>query len=256
MFRFFVIGLRDRILGSKLGMIWIVLNPILMLSIFTYVFGFVLKSKLPGSEKSLSYVIWLISGYGPWLAISESIVSGTSSITSNSSIIKNISFKTEILPLSYSLMGSIPLVIGLIYVIILLFFESAFTEQLYFLPIMLVSILPVIVCQFFLSAGICFFLSSLNVFIRDVALFLPNLLIILLFATPIFYPITALPPLVQQIMWANPFFLISEGYREVILNHSFLSIGKFSYLFFISIVIFYFGLKFFRQLKSYFDSRV
>ncbi len=69
----------------------------IMLGIFTFVFGYVFKSKLPGAETSLSYVIWLISGYGPWLAISDGISSGTSAITGNSGLVKNLSFKTELL---------------------------------------------------------------------------------------------------------------------------------------------------------------
>jgi lipopolysaccharide transport system permease protein len=50
-------NIRDRYLGSSLGILWAIVNPIFMLSIFTYVFGFVLKIKLPGSETTLDYVI-------------------------------------------------------------------------------------------------------------------------------------------------------------------------------------------------------
>src|SRR5262249_28114606 len=86
---FFRMNLRDRYLGSRLGSIWAVANPILMLSIFTFMFGYVYKAKLPGADTTLTYVAWLISGYGPWLALSESIQSSAQSVVNGTSIVKN-----------------------------------------------------------------------------------------------------------------------------------------------------------------------
>ena len=80
---FFRMLLRDKVLGSSLGMIWAVANPLLMLGIFTFVFGFVFKSRLPGAESSLGFVIWLVSGYGPWLAISEGLNACTAAVVGN-----------------------------------------------------------------------------------------------------------------------------------------------------------------------------
>ena len=85
--------LRDRFLGSALGLVWAVANPLLMLGIFTFVFGFVFHSRLPGASTSMSFVLWLISGYAPWLAISEGLSNSALSVAGNSSIIKNLAFK-------------------------------------------------------------------------------------------------------------------------------------------------------------------
>ncbi len=74
---------RDRFIGSSLGVIWAIASPVFLLGIFTFVFGFVFRAKLPGAETSLSYVIWLISGYGPWLSISEGISSSAGVIIAN-----------------------------------------------------------------------------------------------------------------------------------------------------------------------------
>ena len=64
-------SLSDRFLGSTFGAAWAILSPLLLLGIFTFVFTFVFPSRLPGREGTLPFVIWLISGYGPWLAVSE-----------------------------------------------------------------------------------------------------------------------------------------------------------------------------------------
>ena len=109
-----------RFLGSALGIVWAAANPVLMLGIFTFVFGVVFKSKLPGAETSLSYVIWLISGYGPWLAIAEGLSTGTSAVVANSNLVKNLKFKTEILPIAGALTGIIPLLVAILYLMALL----------------------------------------------------------------------------------------------------------------------------------------
>src|SRR5262245_44329113 len=91
----FYMTLVDRFLGSSLGLLWAMLSPLLLMGIFTFVFTVVFPARLPGREGALPYVIWLISGYGPWLAISEGLSSATSSVVVNAGIVKNIAFKSE-----------------------------------------------------------------------------------------------------------------------------------------------------------------
>ena len=121
---------RDRFIGSSLGIVWAVVSPILMLGIFTFVFGFVFRSKLPGAETSLSYVIWLISGYGPWLSITESILSAAGSIIGGAQLIKNIKMKSELLAIASVAMGVVPLIVSLVYLTVLMFAEG---RPIYFL---------------------------------------------------------------------------------------------------------------------------
>ena len=62
MWVFFRMNVRDKYLGSSLGVVWTVANPVLMLTLFTFVFGYLLKVRMPGAEGGLSYAAWLISG--------------------------------------------------------------------------------------------------------------------------------------------------------------------------------------------------
>src|SRR5581483_10894559 len=73
-------ALRDRFLGSAIGRAWAVVNPLLLMLIFAYVFTFIFRSRLPGSDSGLDYITWLFSGYGPWLAISEGILAATGAV--------------------------------------------------------------------------------------------------------------------------------------------------------------------------------
>src|SRR5262245_45619348 len=111
--------LGDRYLGSAIGLAWAVLSPLLLMGIFTFVFTVVFPSRLPGREGSLPFVIWLLSGYGPWLAISEGLSSATSSVVGNAGVVKNIAFKSELLPLVGALMGIVPLLVALAIILIL-----------------------------------------------------------------------------------------------------------------------------------------
>ena len=67
-------NIRDKYLGTTLGGFWGVAQPLLMLAVYTFVFGFVFKARLPGADTTFAYAIWLISGYGPWMSIAEGTI--------------------------------------------------------------------------------------------------------------------------------------------------------------------------------------
>jgi lipopolysaccharide transport system permease protein len=243
-------SLTDRFLGSALGLIWAILSPLMLLGIFCFVFSYVFPGRLPGREGTLPFLIWLISGYGPWLSISEGLSSATTSVVGNAGIVKNIAFKSELLPISGALMGLVPLVVAFVLAVALSL--GAGTT-----PRAALLILPVvIVLHFMFISGLGLFLSALNVFVRDTALALPNVLTIILFASPIFYAITSYPEPVRRVLRYNPFYVISECYRAPILDGALPSLWLMIYLAIVSTIVFVAGLWWFRRLKSFFDTRL
>lgn len=245
---FLKIMIRDRFLGSLLGIAWSIVTPLLMLGIFTFVFGFVFKSKLPGAETSLAYVIWLISGYGPWLAISEGIMASTVSVTGNAQLVKNLTFKTELLPLAGSLTGIVPLLVATAYLVVLLAAEGRWPQPAW------AMLVPIILCQFALVAGIGLLLAALNVLVRDIAFVMPNVLLVVMFASPIFYPIDAYPAILREAMQFNPFYVIAESYRRPLLLGEVAPSWMLPYLATVAGLVFLAGLKTFRLLRRHFDS--
>lgn len=247
-FNLFVMNFRDRYLGSSLGSFWAIANPLFMLALYTFVFGYVLKVRLPGAETTLAYVIWLIVGYGPWVATIEAIMSSTTSIVGAAGVVKNLAFKVELLPISAAFVGLISLAVTLFFLLVLMVIAGN-------IPDWHIVWLPVIVAlQFFLIVALGLWLSAINVFVRDLSIALPNILTIILFVTPIFYPLEGLPSLVQKLSFANPFYLISDAYRGVFLHNTTPNLAGMSYVFLLSLTIFYFGLAAFRRVKGYFDS--
>jgi ABC-type polysaccharide/polyol phosphate export permease len=246
----FRMALSDRFLGSSLGLVWAVLSPLMLMGIFVFVFTFVFPSRLPGRDGALPFVIWLISGYAPWLGLSEGLSSATSSVTGNAGIVKNIAFKSELLPVVGAMLGLVPLGVGLLLVALLKLISGEGVSWT-------VVALPVVIAlQLLFVSGIGLFLSALNVFVRDTALALPSVLTMLLFASPIFYPLTAYPAPIQAILVFNPFYVIAECYRAPLLAGSFPPLWMLAYLTLVSAALIAAGLWWFRRLKSFFDTRL
>lgn len=247
-FNLLKMNMRDRYLGSSLGSFWAIANPLFMLGLYTFVFGFVLKVRLPGADTTLAYVVWLISGYGPWLATVEALSAATGSVVGAAGMVKNMAFKTELVPIAATLVGMVSLVVSIAFLFVLLVAAGN-------LPSWHVIWLPlIIILQFFLIVAIGLWLSALNVFFRDLSVVLPNLLTIMMFATPIFYPLDAMPVVVQKLSLANPFYLISTAYRDAMLYHQSPGTWHMLYVFVLALVLFWGGLKAFRRAKGYFDA--
>ena len=241
-------NVRDRYLGSSLGSIWAIANPLMMLCIYTYVFGFVFKVKLPGAETTLAYVIWLITGYGPWIATTEAIITSSTSVVGASGMVKNMAFKTELLPIAGAFVGVISLAVSLFFLLILLILsDNTPTWHVILLPL-------VIMLQFGWVIALGMWLSAITVFVRDVTQVLPNLLTVVMFFTPIFIPFDSLPRLVQTLSLANPFYHLAEAYRSILTGHQVPNIMGMAFVGVLSIIVFYFGLAAFRRAKGYFDS--
>jgi homopolymeric O-antigen transport system permease protein len=240
----------DRFLGSALGLVWAVLAPLMLMGIFCFVFTFVFPGRLPGRSGALPYVIWLISGYAPWLGLSEGLSSATSSVVGNAGTVKNIAFKSELLPVVGAMLGLVPLVVGLV-LIVLLLVGSGEGLSAWFL------LLPLaILFQLAFVSGLGLFLAALNVFVRDTALALPNVLTLLLFASPIFYPLVAYPAAAQAILIFNPFYVLAECFRAPILAGTAPPAWMLLYMAVVCAALVAGGLWWFRRLKSFFDTRL
>lgn len=241
-------NIRDRYMGSTLGSVWAIANPVILLGLYTFVFGFVFKARMPGASTTLEYAVWLISGYGPWLAITEGVVASTQSIVSNSGIVKNIAMKAEVIPISAALTGVVSLVVNFVFLLVLMASTQNFpTWHVLFL-------VPVVALQFLMIIGLGLFFSAVNVFFRDFGIVLPNLLTMILFATPIFYPLEAMPSALQFLANFNPIFIVADGYRKALIFHQIPNLPAVGLGLVFAFVVFILGLKFFRKLKGNFEA--
>jgi lipopolysaccharide transport system permease protein len=245
---FFRMFLRDRFLGSRLGTVWAVLNPLLMLAIYTFVFGFVFKARLPGANTTLAFATWLIAGYGPWLAISESLNSAASCVVSSAGLVKNMAFKTECLPVAASLLGLVPLGISMLFTVVLMTIDGRPPTW------HAIAAIPGVLMIFAFLTAVGLGLAVLTVFVRDVTMILPNLLMMVLFASPIFYPMNAMPHVLQRAAQWNPFYLMAQFIREPLLFHRIPPLTEWLYMAAVIAVIGLVTLRLFRRLKGHLSS--
>lgn len=243
-------NIRDRYLGSTLGLVWAILNPMLMLGMYTVIFGFIFKTKIPGSETTFSYAIWMISGLVPFLAINEALMGTASSVIGGANMVKNVVFKSETLPYAAALTAFVPFAAGMIFLFIMIVIDGNYPTW------HVIAIVPIILLQFALLGGIGLFLGATAVFMRDIIQILPTILTFLMFFTPIFYARETLPKYAQDITFFNPLYQMTQPYRDIILYHRLPDFTGLAYLAMLALLLNIFGLKYFRKLKGYFEMKM
>jgi lipopolysaccharide transport system permease protein len=208
--------LKVRYKNSVLGILWSLLNPLLMTIVFTIVFSLMLRSDIP------NYPVFFMCAYLPWSFHLESIMGGTNSIVDNAHLIKKIYFPREALPLSEVLSALVNFLLALIVLFgMILVFRVDLTGSVLLLPV-------VILAQVFFSLGLVFFLSTANVFYRDTQHIMQVVMQAWFFLTPIFYPIDIIPEsanilgiTVNLQLWVrrlNPMASLVATYRDILFR--------------------------------------
>jgi lipopolysaccharide transport system permease protein len=174
--------LKVRYKNSFLGVLWSLLNPLLMMVVYTLLF-----TKLtPTSQSIQAFHIFILVALIPWQLFASSIVSGTQAIAGNSAIVKKVYFPRMLLPLSTVLANTINFMIAfLVLLFIILISGRAITYHIWW-------VIPLLITQIIFILGITFFLSAVHVFYRDITMILDVGLMAWFFLTPIFYPFEAI----------------------------------------------------------------
>jgi len=199
--------------GSVMGVLWSLFNPLFLLVIYTFVFSVVFKARWGAGpvESKSEFAILLFVGMIVHALFAETLSRAPGLILDNVSYVKKIVFPLEILPavaICAALFHALVSVFVLAVVFIVLNGYLQWTAI--FLPLVL---LPMIV----LTLGIAWGLASLGVFLRDVAQPIGLIMTALLFASPVFYPLTALPEFIRPWLMLNPLTFVIEQARAVLI---------------------------------------
>ena len=207
--------IKVRYRNSILGVLWSLLNPLLMMLVFSLIFG-----KLMPREDIRQYAVFFLVGLLPWQFFSNSLISGTVSTTDGSNMIKKIYFPRELLPTSSVISNLVHFMLAFLVLLVFLYASGLFlTIHALWLP-------PLLLTQIIFTLGLAMILSTLNVFYRDVLMIIDVILLAWFFLTPVIYPlewmgqaqtilgITFEPA--QVMRWINPMASIIDGYRTVL----------------------------------------
>jgi lipopolysaccharide transport system permease protein len=201
--------LKARYRGSALGFLWSFINPLLFLSIYSFVFAVVLPDT--HSPQVEPYALFMFCGILPWTWFSSALSEATGSLISGGNLIKKVLFPAEILPIVSVLANMIHFFLGLPILIGFLVYYQRWPDALD-----LVWFPVTVVVQLIFTAGLALILSALTVHFRDIRDILSNILTLWFFATPIIYWIREAPGLGKQVLDLNPMTHVIVSYQEIL----------------------------------------
>lgn len=197
--------------GSIMGIFWSFFNPLFMLTIYTFVFSELFKSRWNTEDTSKAkFALMLFAGLLIFNLFAECINRSPSLIVSNTNYVKKVVFPLEILP--WVTLGA-----ALFHALISLLVWLASYSVFFGPPHVSALYLPIVIAPFvFFIVGISWILASLGVFLRDVSQFIGVVTTGLMFLSPIFYPATALPEDYRYLLYLNPLTTVIEQTRDAL----------------------------------------
>lgn len=196
--------LKVRYRGAVLGYLWSLLNPILMMIIYSLIFSYIMRIEME------NYPVFLLCALLPWSFFSTSLTIASASIVDNFNLINKVYFPREIFPIAAILSNLLHLIISMFVLIVFLLFTQAN------LGLSLLALPLVILAHVIFTIGLSLLLSCLTVFYRDIKYILEVAIMIWFYATPIIYPLSMVPDKFRIYFDLNPMVWIISIYRDIL----------------------------------------
>jgi ABC-type polysaccharide/polyol phosphate export permease len=240
---------RGRYLGSALGIVWAVVQPVITLLIMWFVFAVIYPS---GLKSNMPFVIWLMAGMIPWYFISESISGGANSIVEKSFLVSKVTFRVSILPM-VKITSALLIHLFFFAIMLIVLLAYGYTPDRYYLQFPYFMIATII-----FLLGVSWITSAMTVFFRDVTYMVSVALQFLFWLTPIFWQpeqvVERGHPLMGKLLKLNPLQYIIEGYRGCVVYHRWFWEPTLSMIYFwvVTLLVFVAGAVIFRRLRPHF----
>lgn len=234
--------LKLRYRQTLLGIFWVILQPLLICSVFALIFG--KFAVLPSDD--VPYTLFALSGYLPWYFFFQTLHRASTSFVNERELITKVYFPRILLPLSIACALIVDFLIGICLFCILSFLlRYTLSFQLLFVPLLFIPL-------FLFSCGASFIFSSLTIFYRDFSLIIPFFLQLGMYLCPIAYSEKIIPQVYENMYHLNPFVGILQTFRWALLGMDTFPFGSFFYACSTSIVIVMIGLVFFQKTERKF----
>lgn len=198
--------------GSVLGILWALLTPVMMIAIFTFIFAGIFGARFGPHGSAWDYALYLFCGLLPWTMFQETVQQSATTIVTHSNLVKRVVFPLETLPVAQALSSLVNQMFGtLALVIALLIFHRALPISVLWLPVLLIP-------QLLFTLGAAWLISSLGVFLRDIAQGISLFLMAWMYLTPIIYPESIVPERYRPFININPFTPLIRSYRSVLIE--------------------------------------
>jgi lipopolysaccharide transport system permease protein len=238
--------LAARYKGSALGIAWAILTPVVMIAIFTIIFGGIFKAKFGVTNSQWDYALYLFCGLLPWYAFQESLSLSATAIVARANLVKRVVFPLETIPVAQTLaaivnqlFGTAALLLGIILI------RHQLHPTTLYLPLLLIP-------QFIVTLGGAWLIASLGVFIRDIVQGITLLLMAWMYLTPIIYPESIVPESYRTIVNLNPFTSLIRSYRFILLDGAMPDWRGLAYFTGFAVLTFLFGYWWFARTRKNF----
>lgn len=197
--------------GSFLGLIWSLLTPLLMLSVYTFVFSVVFKVRW-GEQPAgrLDFALMVFTGMTLFLLFAETVSRAPRIILDNANYVKRVVFPLEVLPLTALGAALFHAHVGLLILIAFVVFKYGFAMSLFSLPLIMAPLI-------LFMAGLTWALAAIGVYFRDLAQTIGLVVSVLQFMSPVFYPISAVPAQFRDWLLLSPLTFPIEQLRLILL---------------------------------------
>jgi len=210
--------LKARYLGSSFGAVWAVLNPLIMLAVYTFVFGELIGIRFGVDDDTVSRAFYLFCGMMAWNSFAECLHRCTTTVIENANLIKKTAFPSMILPVSVALFTFVNELIGLaLLVIALAIFKGTFSPWIALYPV-LASV------KLLFTIGFGYLFAVVNGFVRDFVHLMGLLMTLWMFMTPVFYPISLVQnklgpnSFLFRLYSLNPMTQLISAYRAILIE--------------------------------------
>ena len=232
--------------GSFGGVFWTVLNPLLLMATYFFVFGIVLHTRFGSDPGRTGFVLYFLCGMLPWLAVSEALGRAPLVVLEYRNFVKKLVFPIEILPVNLVLAALVTEAFALlVFLVLLLAMRGAVPWTVLWLPALVIP-------QVLLTMGLGWFLAGLGVYVRDLGQINGFLLTLWFFLTPICYPVESLPRQALPLLTRNPMFVLVRAYRDILLEGRPPALGGLWKLSVVALLLFFAGHAWFYKLRKTF----
>ena len=232
--------------GSMGDAAWTILNPLLLMLTYFFVFGIVLRARFGGDPSRAGFALYFLAGMLPWLPFSEAVGRAPGVVLEYRNFVKKLVFPIEILPVNITVAGLVTQVFALlVFFVFLLVTRGSVPVTALWLPVLVVP-------QILLTAGLSWFLAALGVYFRDLSQIMGYLLTLWFFLTPICYPEASLPQEALGVLSMNPMFVLVRGFRDCLLEGQAPAFGPLWKLWLLSGVTAILGHAWFHRLRKNF----
>ncbi len=239
--------IRSRFIGSASGWIWLVLNPLLLLAVYSFVFGVIFQARVPPGLE-MPFVAWLAVALWPWLMFSEGVLRGAQTIREHAALISKVAMPREMLVLASVTAVFVLHLVGYAAVILVLAAIGVDLNWLGF-PRMLLALATLYV----LAVGLALGMSAIQVYVRDLEQALPTVFMFWFFLTPILYAPSLLPPGYAGWLDWNPMTWWMTEIRSALLHDHAVPGWAALALLGGSLAMLWLGRVIFRRLSPYFE---